>query len=272
MLQWSQDTDKIALITGANKGIGFEIARQLGELGITAVRRSGNQQRRQGNRRGKLSAAVNVHLDVNRPPEQLEAAPVNSRRRRAPETILRHNAGGHSSARPGTPTHTHRTCPIYDQPNVFGVVTVTNAMLPLLRKSPAARIVNQSSELGSKTQVMVEDSPLWPLNNMPYNSSKAALNMITVTYAKELWGTPIKVNALRPHCNQPEINKGKFGSSRPPRAPGSPYAWRRWTPTAPTPSSSRTRARCPGDRPGPPGPGGPPHHAMLQTQEARPAP
>ncbi|MDV6291170.1 SDR family NAD(P)-dependent oxidoreductase [Streptomyces sp. UP1A-1] len=91
---------------------------------------------------------------------------------------------------------------------MFGVVTVTNAMLPLLRKSPAARIVNQSSELGSKTQVMVEDSPLWPLNNMPYNSSKAALNMITVTYAKELWGTPIKVNACDPGYCITDINNG----------------------------------------------------------------
>jgi NAD(P)-dependent dehydrogenase (short-subunit alcohol dehydrogenase family) len=78
------------------------------------------------------------------------------------------------------------------------VVTVTNTMLPLLRRSPAGRIVNQSSELGSKERMLDQHSPLWQLNNLPYDSSKSALNMVTVAYAKELWDTPIKVNAADP--------------------------------------------------------------------------
>jgi NAD(P)-dependent dehydrogenase (short-subunit alcohol dehydrogenase family) len=79
--------------------------------------------------------------------------------------------------------------------NVFSVVTVTNAMLPLLRKSPAGRIVNQSSERGSTTLSQDVSGPIWQLNNLPYHSSKAALNMLTVAYAKELWDTQVKVNA-----------------------------------------------------------------------------
>jgi NAD(P)-dependent dehydrogenase (short-subunit alcohol dehydrogenase family) len=91
--------------------------------------------------------------------------------------------------------------------NIFGVVAVTNAMLPLLSRSPAARIVNVSSEVGSIT---AESDPAHPLSQMPasvpYPSSKAALNMITVMYAKELRDTPIKVNAANPGYTATDFN------------------------------------------------------------------
>lgn len=90
--------------------------------------------------------------------------------------------------------------------NVFGVMTVTNAMLPLLRRAPAGRIVNMSSELGSIAMAIDPESPFWPLNLVAYNSSKAALNMITVSYAKELWHTPIKVNAANPGYCATDLN------------------------------------------------------------------
>lgn len=80
--------------------------------------------------------------------------------------------------------------------NVFGVVAVTNAMLPLLREASAARIV--SSELGSLTHNSDRRSQWWQLRLLGYNSSKAALNAVTVEYAKELDDTPIKINAVNP--------------------------------------------------------------------------
>ena len=90
--------------------------------------------------------------------------------------------------------------------NVFGVVTVTNALLPLLRRAPAARIVNVSSEVGSIGSMLNPDSPLWPMASVPYPASKAALNMVTAMYAKELAGTPIKVNAANPGYCATDLN------------------------------------------------------------------
>ena len=91
--------------------------------------------------------------------------------------------------------------------NVFGVIIVTNAMLPLLRRAPAARIVNVSSEVGSITSMT---DPASPLAQMPaslaYPSSKSALNMITAMYAKELRDTPIKVNAANPGYTATDLN------------------------------------------------------------------
>jgi NAD(P)-dependent dehydrogenase (short-subunit alcohol dehydrogenase family) len=184
-----------ALITGANKGIGFEIARLLGERGITAIIGARDQER------GKAAAAKLgqpfVRLDVT-DPATAEAAAAWIEREYGTLDILVNNAGiGDLPPLPPSNTSLEALRRVYET-NVFGVVTVTNAMLPLLRRSPAGRIVNQSSELGSKERMLDQHSPLWQINNMPYDSSKSALNMVTVAYAKELWDTPIKVNACDP--------------------------------------------------------------------------
>jgi NAD(P)-dependent dehydrogenase (short-subunit alcohol dehydrogenase family) len=92
--------------------------------------------------------------------------------------------------------------------NVFGVIRVTNAMLPLLRRAPAARIVNVSSEVGSISSMT---DPASPLSQMPaglaYPSSKSALNMIIAMYARELRDTPIKVNAANPGYTKTDLNR-----------------------------------------------------------------
>jgi NAD(P)-dependent dehydrogenase (short-subunit alcohol dehydrogenase family) len=98
--------------------------------------------------------------------------------------------------------------------NVFGVVAVTNAMLPLLRRAPAARIVNVSTEIGSIGSITDPASPLYRMATVPYPSSKAALNMITAMYAKELLGTPIKVNAANPGYCATDLN-GRAGFRSP---------------------------------------------------------
>jgi NAD(P)-dependent dehydrogenase (short-subunit alcohol dehydrogenase family) len=185
-----------ALITGANKGIGFEVARLLGERGITAIIGARDQER------GKAAAAKLgqpfVRLDVT-DPATAQAAAAWMEREYGTLDILVNNAGINAPEPDRRPSSTSLEAlrRVYAT-NVFGVVTVTNAMLPLLRRSPAGRIVNQSSELGSKERMLDQQSPLWQVNNLPGCSSKAALNMVTVAYAKELWDTPIKVNACDP--------------------------------------------------------------------------
>jgi NAD(P)-dependent dehydrogenase (short-subunit alcohol dehydrogenase family) len=123
--------------------------------------------------------------------------------------VLVNNAGTASVARRGGPpsqTSLDDMRAVYEI-NVFGVVAVTNAMLPLLRRAPAGRIVNVSSEVGSITS---QSDPDHPLGQMPasaqYPSSKAALNMLTAMYAKELRDTPVKVNAANPGYTATDFN------------------------------------------------------------------
>jgi NAD(P)-dependent dehydrogenase (short-subunit alcohol dehydrogenase family) len=90
--------------------------------------------------------------------------------------------------------------------NIFGVISVTNAMLPLLRRSDAGRIVNLASHMGSLTLSSDPHSPIAGINLIAYQSSKTALNAITVGYAKELRETPIKVNAAAPGFVATDLN------------------------------------------------------------------
>jgi NAD(P)-dependent dehydrogenase (short-subunit alcohol dehydrogenase family) len=91
------------------------------------------------------------------------------------------------------------------------VIAVTNAMLPLLRRAPRARIVNVSSEIGSLTFMSDRSSPAWQLPpSIAYPASKSALNMVTAMYAKELAGTPVMVNAANPGYCATDLN-GRSG-------------------------------------------------------------
>ncbi|WP_336215130.1 SDR family oxidoreductase [Nonomuraea sp. LPB2021202275-12-8] len=193
-----------ALITGANKGIGFEIARLLGERGVTAIVGARDEER--GRAAAERLGQPYVRLDVTDESSVLAAAKWIEQEYGALD-ILVNNAGivvwQDDPAPSATPADRLRET--YEV-NVFGVVTVTNAMLPLLREAPAARIVNMSSELGSLQLAMDPDSPFWPLTFVAYNSSKSALNMVTAAYAKELWDTPIKVNAANPGYCATDLN------------------------------------------------------------------
>jgi len=140
-----------------------------------------------------------VHLDVTHA-ESIQQAAEWIEAEYGRLDVLVNNAGIARVARRGYPPSqtSLEDMRAVDEINVFGVVAVTNAMLPLLRRAPAARIVNVSSEVGSIT---AQSDPAHPLLLPPavqYPSSKAALNMITVMYAKELRDTPIKVNAASP--------------------------------------------------------------------------
>lgn len=195
-----------ALITGANKGIGYETARLLAERGVTVV--IGARDPLKGEQAAARLGAEFVELDVTRP-ETAEAAAALIGQRHGSLDILVNNAG---IAQGGPPTETPLDLMrgVYDV-NVFGVVAVTNAMVPLLRKSPAGRVVMVSSEVGSIASTADPATPWYEMNSLAYQSSKTALNMITMLYAKEL--APIKVNAICPGYCATDLNN--FAATRP---------------------------------------------------------
>jgi len=202
-------TTTIALITGANKGIGLETARQLGVCGVTVLAGARDEARGLQAERALRDAGADarfVRLDVTDPKSAREAADwVDHQYGRL--DILVNNAGIARAGGPPSQTDLDAMREVYET-NVFGVVIVTNAMLPLLRRAPAARIVNVSSEVGSITSMT---DPASPLAQMPaslaYPSSKSALNMITALYAKELRDTPVKVNAANPGYTATDLNR-----------------------------------------------------------------
>jgi NAD(P)-dependent dehydrogenase (short-subunit alcohol dehydrogenase family) len=197
----------VALVTGANKGIGFEIARQLGRRGATVLIGARNAAR------GEAAAERLRHEGLNAAPLLVDVTDAESIRRAAARLeagygrldILVNNAG--VLLEKGLPSETdpaalQRTFAT----NVLGPILITQAMLPLLRRSAAARVVNLSSSLGSFAIVTDPASPLYDHNLLAYNASKAALNAATVALAKELRGTPIKVNAADPGYTATDLN------------------------------------------------------------------
>ncbi|WP_336212837.1 SDR family oxidoreductase [Nonomuraea sp. LPB2021202275-12-8] len=194
----------IALVTGATRGIGRATARLLGEQGVTAI--VGARDDVRGKAAAEPLGLPYVRLDVT-DADSVRAAATWIEQEYGKLDILVNNAGIMVPDGPPSQSTAEQARQVYET-NVFGVIEVTNAMLPLLRRSSAGRIVNVSSERGSIGRTLDQDHPLWPMLNLAYCSSKAALNMITVSYAKELWDTPIKVNAVDPGWVKTDINHG----------------------------------------------------------------
>jgi len=200
---------KIALITGANKGIGFEVARQLGKHGVTVfagARNAALGQAAVATLRADGSETSFLHLDVTAP-DTIASAASTIRERHGRLDILVNNAGivqpGDGPPSTADPVAVRQVLEV----NFFGVLAVTQAMLPLIRNSPSGRIVMVSSGLGSLTW---NSDPNWPgarnYRLIGYNGSKAILNMLTVQLAAELSGTSIKVNAVNPGYTATDIN------------------------------------------------------------------
>jgi NAD(P)-dependent dehydrogenase (short-subunit alcohol dehydrogenase family) len=209
----SSDAARVAVVTGANKGIGREIVRQLAERGLVVYLGARDEERGQSAERALRADGLDVrflHLDVTDEESVARAA-----KRLESEVGLLHvlvnNAGigGPMQAPSETPAEQVRT--VYET-NVFGVVTMTNALLPLLRRAGSARIVNVSSVVGSLAAAAenVDPSGVHPPGEFPtmlsYSTSKAALNAVTLTYANELRGTGILVNAASPGFVATDIN------------------------------------------------------------------
>lgn len=193
---------KVALISGANKGIGFETARQLGQKGITVILGArdlpkGEAAAAQLKKEGIDARAVKLDV-VN--PADIKAVADTIARDYGHLDILVNNAGIMLEAIGGNNTST-----VSDEilrktfdTNFFATVAVTRAFLPLLKKSDAGRIVNVSSILGSLALHATEGSPIYEAKALAYDASKAALNSFTIHLAHELKETKIKVNSAHP--------------------------------------------------------------------------
>jgi NAD(P)-dependent dehydrogenase (short-subunit alcohol dehydrogenase family) len=194
---------KVALITGANRGIGFETARQLGKKGITVVvgaRTLASAEETASKLKAEGIDAVPVKLEVTSDQDR-KAAVKTIGDKFGKLDILINNAGVGSQtdmfALTVSETTEEELQKVYGT-NLFSVVAITREFLPLLKKSDAGRIVNLSSVLGSLTLHADPNSPIAAIKTFAYDSSKSALNAFTIHLAVELKDTKIKVNSAHP--------------------------------------------------------------------------
>ncbi len=195
---------KVALVTGANKGIGFETARQLGKEGITVIAAARNQEKGTKAVEKLKSEGLDVHflqLDVDKDADIQDAYQFIAEKFGRLD-ILINNAGIQvESAEWGVNTTTTITDKLLRttlDTNFFNVVKLTNTLLPLILKSDAGRIVNLSSILGSLTLHNDPSSPIYGSKLFAYDTSKTALNAYTIHLAAALSSTPVKINAAHP--------------------------------------------------------------------------
>ncbi|GFE18359.1 dehydrogenase [Streptomyces glebosus] len=197
----------IALVTGANKGIGYEIAAGLGTLGWRVGVGARDEERRE-TAVAKLRAggvdAFGVPLDVTDDASVADAARLIEDGAGRLDVLV--NNAGITGDGPQMPTTVDvATVRAAVETNVIGVIRVTNAMLPLLRRSSSPRIVNMSSGVGSLTRQTTPGTETGPIS-AAYTPSKTFLNAVTVQYAKELSDTNILINAACPGYCATDLN------------------------------------------------------------------
>jgi NAD(P)-dependent dehydrogenase (short-subunit alcohol dehydrogenase family) len=203
--------DKVALVTGATRGIGLETVRQLADAGVHVLLAGRNRAKAVAatlDLQGQGLPVEAIELDVT-DASSIAAAAKEIEQRHGKLDILVNNAGilvdDATKGVSGQSLQTWRTT--FDT-NLFGVVETTQAFLPLLRKSEAGRIVNVSSLLGSISEHQNPASFIYEFKGVPaYNVSKSAVNAWTVHLAHELKDTGIKVNTIHPGYVQTDMNK-----------------------------------------------------------------
>lgn len=197
------------LITGANKGLGYETARQLIAAGHTVY--IGCRDLERGKAAAQTLGARFVHLDVA--DDESVAAAAQFIADEGGLDVLVNNAGiegrGENNSIIGADAVTASMMREIFDTNVFGVVRVTHAFLPLLQRSRAPVVVNVSSGLGSLSLAASPDSPTHFYPGVAYPASKAALNMVTVQFAKQFPG--IRINAVEPGYTNTDLN-GRTGT------------------------------------------------------------
>lgn len=198
--------EKVAFITGGNRGLGFQTALDLKNPGVKVV--IGSRDLKQGEEAVARLRAAGVDADViqfditSEADHQAAYDYFNSNYGKL--DILVNNAGIAGGTFPGTgPEHRASDVPLdllhkVFETNFFAPVALTKTLLPLLQKSAAGRIVNLSSILGSLTLQADPKSPIYDAKSFAYDASKTALNAFTVHLAYELRGTKIKVNSAHP--------------------------------------------------------------------------
>ena len=203
-----QEAKKVALITGANKGIGFEVARQIAKVGWTVLAAARNDEL------GKAAAAKLqaegldvrfVHIDLNDVETSVSAADTIRNQFGKLDLLINNAAIADMSDGPPSKVDIDILGTVM-QTNYVGSVGVTQVMLPLLQQAGKAQIINVSSELGS---VSLHNDPNWkyaPVKYLAYCASKAALNMFTVQLAYEFREGNIAVNSVNPGYTATDLN------------------------------------------------------------------
>jgi NAD(P)-dependent dehydrogenase (short-subunit alcohol dehydrogenase family) len=202
-------TETIALVTGANKGIGKEISRQLAAKGVFVLmgaRDRGRGEQAVADLRAQGLSVEFIPIDVTSQ-TSVESAAAEVQRRHGRLDILVNNAGVAVDWVPAS----QLTVPAFQETfetNVFGAFRVTKLLLPLLKKSRRGRIVNLSSGLGSLTRNADPNTTLGVRDMLlAYCASKAALNMLTIHFANELKTAGIKVNSANPGYTATDMNE-----------------------------------------------------------------
>ena len=211
----NEEHRRIALVTGANQGVGLQVAKELVANGVTVF--LGSRDIARGEAAAKTIGVTALQLDVT---DQVSIAAAAGHIRSAfgrLDLLVQNAAISNTSRQPGQSIaeHAKTTRPsnvsfgeiraVWDT-NVFGVLAVYQAMLPLLRRSSDARIVNVSSGVGSLT---ANSDPSYPYHAMfgpVYPASKAALNAITLAMMIELKSTAIKINLVSPEFTKTNLN------------------------------------------------------------------
>lgn len=201
---------RIALITGGNRGIGFETAKKLAEQGIKVV--IGVRDQHKGEQAVTALKALGAEADYviydTSMPDAAQTVANTLESRYGKLDILINNAGilkedliGQNNSL----TVDQDTLKTTFEANFFAVIALTQALLPLLQRSPAGRIVNLTSILGSQTLHSTPNSPIEVAKGLAYNASKSALNMFTIHLAHALKDTSIKVNSAHPGWVKTEL-------------------------------------------------------------------
>lgn len=215
---------RIALITGANKGLGFATARELGRAGLKVL--VGSRDAAAGERavrhlRAEGLDAEPLTLDVT-DPGSVQAAGAEVRQRHGRLDVLVNNAGVLPEVTKADRVEGPLDAAMFRETletNLVGAVAVTQAVLPLLRASEAGRIVNVSSTMGSLNDQADPESPYYGMLLPAYQTSKAALNSVTIGLAKALAGTRVKVNSVCPGWVQTDLG-GEANKAAAPLTPG----------------------------------------------------
>ena len=206
--------EKVAFITGANRGIGFETSKKLAETGVQVI--LGSRDLNKGTEAVEKLNALGLEVDLT----QYDALDL-----KAPQKvfdyisekykkldILINNAGVLLTGDlfvTNSSTVSDKDIKDTFQTNLFSVISLTQKLLPLIRKSDAGRIVNVSTILSSLTLHSAKDSPISPAKEFAYNASKTALNAFTIHLANELKDTNIKVNSGHPGWVKTELGGPK---------------------------------------------------------------
>ena len=206
--------EKVAFITGANRGIGFETSKKLAETGVQVI--LGSRDLNKGTKAVEKLNALGLEVDLT----QYDAFDL-----KAPQKvfdyisekykkldILINNAGVLLTGDlfvTNSSTVSDKDIKETFQTNLFSVISLTQKLLPLIKKSDAGRIVNVSTILSSLTLHSAKDSPISPAKEFAYNASKTALNAFTIHLANELKDTNIKVNSGHPGWVKTELGGPK---------------------------------------------------------------